>query len=139
MMMKNLTALISGVVFGVGLTVAEMTNPQKVRSFLDILGNWDPSLAFVMGGALVLTFLGYKVITKRAKPVFDVCFHIPQGRHIDKRLVLGAVFFGIGWGLVGLCPGPALAAITLGGTDVYIFLTAFIAGMLVFDLTPLKK
>ena len=138
-MMKNVTALLSGLVFGIGLTVAEMTNPEKVRSFLDILGNWDPSLAFVMGGALVLTFLGYKVVTKREKPLFETCFHIPQSKHIDKRLVMGAVFFGVGWGLVGLCPGPALAAITLGGPDVFIFLAAFAVGMLAFDLTPLKK
>ena len=137
--MKLFYALATGLVFGVGIAVSGMMNPAKVLPFFDVAGAWDPSLAFVMGGALVLTFLGYKVVTKREKPLFETCFHIPQSKHIDKRLVMGAVFFGVGWGLVGLCPGPALAAITLGGPDVFIFLAAFAVGMLAFDLTPLKK
>ena len=110
-----------------------MVNPTKVLGFLDLLGNWDPSLAFVMGGGLVVTFIGYRLVLRRPKPIADLKFQIPQKKEIDTKLATGAVLFGIGWGLVGLCPGPAIAALTIGGTPALIFLAAMIGGMVLFE------
>ncbi len=129
-----LVGLVAGLIFGVGLTVSQMVNPAKVLSFLDIFGNWDPSLAFVMGAALVVAAVGYRVVHARPAPVLAAQFHLPTKRDIDGRLMGGALLFGIGWGLVGLCPGPAISAITLGGTQVLIFLAAMAAGMLVVEM-----
>lgn len=108
---RLVSALLAGVIFGLGLTVSEMVNPAKVIAFLDVLGNWDPSLAFVMGSALVVTAIGYRLVWLLARPVFAPTFQVPGSRHVDGRLATGAVLFGIGWGLVGLCPGPAIAAL----------------------------
>jgi len=139
-MLKNLSALLAGLIFGLGLTISQMVNPAKVLGFLDLLGNWDPSLAFVMGGGLVVTFIGYRLVLRRPKPIADLKFQIPQKKEIDTKLAIGAVLFGIGWGLVGLCPGPAIAALTIGGTPALIFLAAMIGGMVLFEayqrLTP---
>lgn len=132
-MLKNLSALLAGLIFGLGLTISQMVNPAKVLGFLDLLGNWDPSLAFVMGGGLVVTFIGYRLVLRRPKPIADLKFQIPQKKEIDTKLAIGAVLFGIGWGLVGLCPGPAIAALTIGGTPALIFLAAMIGGMVLFE------
>lgn len=134
---KNISALLAGLVFGLGLVVAEMTNPAKVLAFLDVSGHWDPSLAFVMGAALIVTAAGYRLVWKMRQPAFGTAFIVPQTREIDRRLATGAVLFGIGWGLVGLCPGPAIAALSFGGTPAWVFLGAMTAGVAMFDLSPL--
>jgi uncharacterized membrane protein YedE/YeeE len=131
---KNLSALIAGLIFGVGLTVSQMVNPEKVRAFLDLFGNWDPSLAFVMGAALIVTAIGYRLVWTQQRPLFADRFQVPANRTIDARLAIGAVLFGAGWGLVGLCPGPAISALTFGGSPVYVFLAAMAAGMLIFEM-----
>lgn len=131
---RNIAALIAGLVFGLGLVISQMVNPAKVIAFLDIFGNWDPSLAFVMGGALIVTVIGYRLAWMRRKPVFEERFQVPSNRKIDTRLAIGAVLFGIGWGLVGLCPGPAIAALTIGGIKAAGFLGAMALGMVMFQL-----
>lgn len=133
---RHVSALIAGLVFGLGLTISQMVNPAKVIAFLDVFGDWDPSLAVVMGAALLVTFVGYRLVLKRPAPVFEPRFQVPGNRTIDRRLAIGAILFGVGWGLVGLCPGPALAAITIGGKQAFQFLFAMAVGMLVFDLSP---
>lgn len=131
---RNISALLAGLVFGLGLTVSQMVNPAKVLAFLDVLGDWDPSLAFVMGAALVVTAIGYRLVWTGQRPVFADQFQIPANRSIDIRLALGAVLFGVGWGLVGLCPGPAIAAISIGGAEAIGFLAAMAAGMALFEM-----
>ena len=133
-MAKNILALIAGLVFGLGLVISQMVNPAKVIAFLDILGNWDPSLAFVMGAALVVTTIGFTVLKSQSGPVFADRFQFPNNRQIDARLASGAVLFGIGWGLVGLCPGPAITALPVGGIEAAGFLAAMFAGMAAFEL-----
>ena len=137
-MMRNLFALVAGVIFGVGLTISQMVNPSKVIAFLDLFGNWDPSLAFVMGGALIVTALGYHWVMKRDKPVYADKFQIPSIQTLDARLVLGSTLFGTGWGLVGLCPGPAVAALTIGGFPVLVFLCAILVGAGLYELLNRK-
>lgn len=132
-MARNITALFAGLIFGLGLVISQMVNPAKVIAFLDVFGNWDPSLAFVMGGALIATTIGYRMAWQRAKPVFADRFQVPSSRQIDKRLAIGALLFGFGWGLVGLCPGPAIAAITIGGWDAGLFLVMMASGMVLFE------
>lgn len=130
---RNIAALLAGLIFGLGLTVSEMVNPAKVLAFLDVFGNWDPSLAFVMGGALVITAIGYRLVWTRDRPFFEDRFQVPGNRQVDTRLAIGAVLFGIGWGLVGLCPGPAISALTFGGMPVFLFLGAMAVGMSIFE------
>ncbi len=110
-----------------------MTNPAKVLNFLDFAGSWDPSLAFVMGGAVITTTIGYRLAWRSKSPLCDAIFHLPQKTRIDARLVAGAALFGIGWGLVGFCPGPALTALSFGGWPTLLFVAAMVAGMIVFD------
>ncbi len=119
-----------GVVFGLGLSVSGMINPAKVLNFFDIAGNWDASLAFVMGGALLVALPGYQWIFRRGRPIIDVAFDLPLKRAIDGRLILGAAIFGVGWGLVGLCPGPALSGLGTGSVDILIFVIALVGGIL---------
>lgn len=121
--------LAIGLLLGTGLVVSGMSDPAKVLNFLDIAGTWDPSLAFVMGGAVIVAFLGFRLVLGRPGPVFSDAFQLPQRKHIDARLVLGAALFGIGWGLGGLCPGPALATVGLGAPGVLAFVPAMLAGM----------
>ena len=123
-------ALLSGVLFGFGLVVAGMTSPQKIIGFLDIFGVWDPSLALVMGGALAVTATLFPLIIGRGKPLFDAGLDLPTRRDIDAPLVVGSALFGVGWGIAGYCPGPALAS--LGGpvADAALFVVTMIAGML---------
>lgn len=131
---RNISALVAGLIFGLGLTVSEMVNPEKVLAFLDLFGNWDPSLAFVMGGALIVTAIGYRLVWMRQRPVFEPAFQVPGNRSIDSKLAIGAVLFGLGWGLVGLCPGPAIAAISFGGLPIVGFMAAMAAGMALVEV-----
>ncbi|HXV24873.1 MAG TPA: DUF6691 family protein [Alphaproteobacteria bacterium] len=128
-MNRILAAFVAGLVFGVGLTVAQMTNPAKVLAFLDLFGNWDPSLAFVMGGAVAVTFVGYRSLRGRHAPVCDMSMRWPTTTAIDGRLVGGAALFGLGWGLVGLCPGPAVASLGIAPQRTILFVIAMLVGM----------
>lgn len=132
--MKNFTAFIAGLLFGCGLIISQMVNPAKVRAFLDVFGQWDPSLAFVMGAALLVTAVGYRLVLRRSTPFLGDRFHLPTRRDIDARLMIGAACFGIGWGLVGLCPGPAITDFAIGGAPILIFLAAMAAGMGLFEI-----
>ena len=130
-----LVALVAGLVFGLGLTVAGMVNPAKVLGFLDFAGNWDPSLAFVLGGAVVVAFAGFRLAAPRARPLVSLAFQPPTAKGIDARLLGGAALFGLGWGLAGFCPGPAVAALGYGGSGVLVFVLAMLGGMALFRLT----
>ena len=132
-MLRHLSVLFAGLVFGLGLVISQMVNPDKVIDFLDIFGDWDPSLGFVMGAALVVTAIGYRLAWRKPRPFASDEFQVPSNRTVDKKLAIGAILFGIGWGLVGLCPGPAIAALFIGGQPIIIFLGAMIAGMVVFE------
>lgn len=127
--MSVFAQLLIGLVFGGGLVVSGMINPAKVLNFLDIAGQWDPSLAFVMGGAVTVTAIGYRVVFARKRPVFCPDFHVPPSSLIDGRLLSGAAIFGIGWGLSGLCPGPAISGLALGAAGVLVFAPGMLAGM----------
>ncbi len=127
-------ALLSGALFGYGLSLSGMVDPARVLGFLDVAsGHWDPSLMFVLGGAVCVAFIAVAIQRSLPKPVLDTQFHIPERTDIDVRLVGGSVLFGIGWGLAGFCPGPALSALTTGLTPVVLFVAAMMAGMLLHD------
>lgn len=132
--MKLLMALLAGLLFGLGLILSGMTDPAKVVGFLDLAGNWDPSLAFVMGGALLVGALVFPFATKRPKSILGDALRLPTATRIDRRLVLGSLTFGMGWGLAGYCPGPALASLAQGGTKPFVFFIAMLAGMALFEL-----
>ena len=125
----NFSSLVAGIVFGLGLSISQMTNPEKVLSFLDLFGDWDPSLLFTMGSAVVVTFLGYRMVLNRG-PVFGDKLHLPGKSDIDIRLLSGALIFGVGWGLAGYCPGPAITGISSGLTEPVIFVAAMVLGAL---------
>jgi uncharacterized membrane protein YedE/YeeE len=127
--LRVIAALVSGLVFGLGLAVSGMMNPAKVIGFLDVTGDWDPTLAFVMIGALLVAVPAYRFIPKRPRPVLEEGFDLPKKQAVDRPLVLGSALFGIGWGLVGFCPGPALAALGTGLAPVLAFVAAMLAGM----------
>lgn len=127
-----LSTFFSGLLFGIGLTISQMVNPEKVISFLDVTGDWDPSLAFVMGGALAVTFIGYKFVLKKDMPLFADTFRLPNSKDVDKRLIAGSALFGIGWGVVGLCPGPALAGLSFSGHNGLIFAASMVGTILIF-------
>jgi uncharacterized membrane protein YedE/YeeE len=127
----TLSALVSGVLFGLGLSISQMTDPAKVIGFLDITGNWDPSLALVIGSALLISILAHKVRSKRPSPILANNFDLPTKKHIDFRLIGGSILFGVGWGLVGLCPGPAIASIAQFSQPLLIFLAAMLISMLI--------
>ena len=141
--MRALFAAFAGLIFGLGLTISEMVNPAKVLAFLDIFsGAWDPSLMFVMGAGVVVYAAGYQIIVRRREtPLVEPHFSIPVAHRIDPPLIGGAVIFGAGWGLVGLCPGPAFSALLLGGTPVLVFMAAVVVGMVGFEWvwTPLRS
>jgi uncharacterized membrane protein YedE/YeeE len=124
-----LAALVSGLLFGLGLTVSQMVNPAKVIAFIDIFGDWDPSLAFVMAAAIPLAAVSFWVGARRAAPLCADRFSPPVQAKVDRSLILGAVLFGVGWGLVGYCPGPALAALPLGNSRTWLFVVAMLVGM----------
>ncbi|MFA3916998.1 DUF6691 family protein [Ruegeria hyattellae] len=126
--MKLIYALITGLVFGLGIAISGMMDPTKVLNFFDFAGAWDPSLAFVMGGALVVTSIGYRLAWKRSAPLFEGRFQVPTGTDIDKKLVGGSALFGIGWGIAGFCPGAAIPALGTGRWEVALFLLAVVVG-----------
>ncbi len=133
-MKREILALIAGVLFGLGLAVSQMINPNKVLGFLDIAGAWDPSLALVMGGALAVAAIGTLIMRGSDRPLFDVRYYVPERRDLDARLIGGATLFGIGWGIGGYCPGPGLAAMTIGWWEPFVFVVALIAGSLSWKL-----
>ena len=128
-MLRSICVLFSGLVFGLGLCISQMVNPVKVLGFLDIAGEWDPSLAFVMMGALLDATPGFFFVFKRPRSIFADAFPTLNESGIDSRLVMGGLIFGCGWGLVGLCPGPAIASIAFGMPSSLIFVAALVAGM----------
>jgi uncharacterized membrane protein YedE/YeeE len=132
--MNALGAFAAGLVFGLGLIVSGMTDPSKVIGFLDLAGRWDPSLAFVMVGAIAVGLAGYRVARKRAAAFFGGALHLPTARSIDRRLVLGSLVFGVGWGLGGFCPGPALVSFGAGQDKAAVFVLAMLAGMALYEL-----
>ncbi len=127
---RHLTsALVAGTLFGAGLTVSGMTDPQRVRGFLDLFGQWDPTLAFVMGGAVLVMAIAWRLRKRMGKPLFAERFVLPGRSDLDARLILGSALFGIGWGLAGLCPGPAIASLVLAPAAVLPFVLAMLTGM----------
>lgn len=137
-MIRNFVALLSGTLFGAGLALSGMMNPARVRGFLDILGGWDPTLAFVMGGALIVMGIAWRIQKRMHTPLVCDEFSLPGTSLIDRKLVGGAVLFGIGWGLAGLCPGPAIASLAINPGNVILFVAAMMAGMGLFGLTERK-
>lgn len=135
MQSRIFTAVASGVLFGAGLVVSDMINPARVLAFLDITGNWDPSLALVMVGALVPSSIAYLIRRRMRAPLFDERFHVPVNRRLDAALIGGAVLFGLGWGLVGLCPGPAIAALITAKWQAGVFVASMLAGMALYRFT----
>jgi len=127
--MRLLSSFAVGLIFGLGIALSGMINPAKVLNFFDVAGAWDPSLAFVMGGALVTTFLGYRIVLRRAAPLIEPRFQIPTSRDIDARLVGGSALFGVGWGIAGFCPGAAVPALGTGRWEVALFVAALLAGL----------
>ena len=127
--MRLATSLASGLLFGLGLIVSGMSDPAKVLNFLDIASNFDPSLAVVMGGAVAVTFVGFRWVFQRGRPVHSHRFHLPTSRSIDTPLAVGAAVFGLGWGLSGLCPGPAVTALPLFAGGTIVFVPAMLVGM----------
>ena len=125
---RSLAALGAGCIFGVGLAVSQMVNPVKVIAFLDIAGDWDPSLVFVMLSAVVVSFVGYRIAARRSQPLLESRFRLPTRKDIDGPLVLGAALFGVGWGIGGFCPGPALASAAYGVAEPLIFIAAMAGG-----------
>lgn len=139
-MLNLISAFASGLVFGIGLIVAGMSDPSKVLGFLDLAGEWDPSLAFVMAGAIAVGSLVFMFASRRTKSLLGLSMQLPTARHLDRRLVLGSLVFGIGWGLAGICPGPALVLLGAGVKQGVVFVAAMLAGMGLFEwLEHLKR
>lgn len=131
--------LLSGLLFGAGLTISGMTDPERVRGFLDIFGDWDPTLAFVMGGAVLVMAIAWKVQARMAKPIFGKKFSLPERTDLDGGLIAGSVLFGVGWGIAGLCPGPGIASLALTPSSALPFVAAMLAGMLLHRLLMQPK
>ena len=132
--MRNAVNLLAGLIFGLGLLISGMANPAKVQNFLDLAGIFDPSLIFVMAGAVMVTFAGYRLVLRRPRPVLAERFYLPTAKDIDARLIGGAALFGIGWGLSGFCPGPAIVSLPLLATGTLVFVPAMLAGIAVARL-----
>ena len=135
--MRKSVSLISGIIFGLGLTISSMTNPEKVLDFLNIFDDWDPSLIFVMLGAILISSPVFYLLKEKTKPLFDEKFHITSLKKVDKSIIIGASLFGVGWGLVGLCPGPAIASLSLINMNSIIFVISMVGsyGLLQFFKT----
>ena len=134
-LLKNILALLLGSLFSIGLIFSGMSNPKKVLDFLDITGNWDPSLAFVMGGAILVAFLPFQYAMRTPKTIFNEKIDLPVSNHVDPKLLWGALIFGMGWGIAGICPAPALTLIGLGYYQAIYFIVAMFAGMLLYAKT----
>ena len=139
MNMPNLSAFLVGLIFGAGLLVSGMANPDKVLSFLDLAGAWDPSLALVMGGAIVVGSIAFAIAGKRERSLIAEPMRIPTRRDLDKPLVLGSLGFGVGWGLAGFCPGPALVALGAGEPGAVIFVVSMLVGMAIYELVEQSR
>jgi hypothetical protein len=131
---RTVAALLAGLIFGIGLIMSGMTNPAKLIGFLDLAGKWDPSLALVMGGAILVGVFAFRFAAARPKTLLGEPIRLPTSNQIDTRLVLGALTFGAGWGLAGFCPGPAIASLATGGSKAVIFTLAMLGGMAIFEL-----
>jgi uncharacterized membrane protein YedE/YeeE len=132
--MNRIIEFFVGLLFGIGLLVSGMTDPAKVQGFLDLAGAWDPSLAFVMGGAILVGLVAFSVAKTRTRSLLGGAMHLPTSRDIDRRLVVGSLMFGAGWGLAGFCPGPGLVAMGAGEPKAALFVAAMVGGMLVFEV-----
>lgn len=136
-MMRQITlALVAGALFGAGLAVSGMADPQRVRGFLDLFGDWDPTLAFVMGGALIPMAIAWRVKKRMSSPMAAEHFALPTARDLDPRLLGGAALFGVGWGVAGLCPGPAIADLAIAPIPAAVFVLAMVVGMILHRLLP---
>ena len=134
MMKYSVTSLLAGLIFGLGLMVSGMANPEKVLGFLDIAGLWDPSLAFVMGGTIIVGLVAFAVARRRTLSFLGFTMKMPANNRIEPRLVIGSMMFGIGWGIAGFCPGPALVALGAGEIKAVVFVASMVAGMMAFEL-----
>ena len=132
-MRSILPGLLVGVIFGAGLALSDMVNPARVLAFLDLAGDWDATLAFVMGGALIPSAMAYAVVRRMDRPLLEPQFRIPESRELSTKLLAGAALFGVGWGLVGLCPGPAIAGLAFGRWELWLFAAAMLAGMVLHN------
>lgn len=138
--MAGLSALLSGLVFGLGLIVAGMANPEKILGFLDLAGAWNPSLALVMVGAIGVGIIAFTIAKRRSRTLLGLPMQIPSAHHLDRRLILGSLVFGVGWGIAGFCPGPAIVAVGAGEMKAVIFVAAMLVGMGIYEwLTQAKK
>ena len=137
--MNRLTEFLVGLLFGLGLILSGMTDPGKIIGFLDIFGNWDPSLAFVMMGAIAVGFVAFAIAKNRTTTILGGALRLPTASHIDKRLIIGSTLFGIGWGLAGFCPGPALVSMASGQIQALWFVSAMVVGMLAFEALERKR
>jgi len=133
--MNKIVSLFCGIIFGIGLVISQMINPAKVLGFLNLFGEWDPSLAFVMIGALIVSTPLFHLFKNKEKPLFSLNFSIPENKEIDKKLIIGSVFFGAGWGLIGLCPGPAITSIALLNVSSAIFVVSMFIGFYIASKT----
>jgi uncharacterized protein len=133
------SSLVTGTIFGAGLALSDMINPARVLAFLDLAGDWDPALAFVMGGAIIPMVIAHAFSKRMRTPLFDKNFFIPENRVMDSRLIFGAALFGIGWGLVGFCPGPAISGLVLGAWQPWLFVMAMLAGMWIHRIVTTKR
>ncbi len=137
--MNLLFSLLSGLIFGLGLIVSGMTNPAKVLGFLDLAGVWDPSLTLVLIGAIAVGLVAFTVVKKRSLSLLGLPMHLPTAKQIDRRLIAGGLTFGVGWGIAGICPGPALVLVGAGVSQGLIFVAAMLAGMGIFELLERRK
>lgn len=137
--MKHLLTFLAGLLFSVGLVLSGMTQPSKVIGFLDFFGNWDPSLALVMGGAVMINLVMWQWWVPTHRPLYDSQFHLPKYKDIDRRLVFGSAIFGIGWGLGGFCPGPAITSLASGATEALTFTSSMAVGMMAFCLLQRRQ
>ena len=135
MIKRQLPVLLAGIVFGAGLTLGGMTDPARVRGFLDIFGGWDPTLAFVMGGAVIVMAIAWRFQPRMKQPYFSDAFALPNRSDLTPKLIGGSALFGVGWGIAGLCPGPGFAALVIEPVSAAIFIVAMLAGMLLVRLT----
>jgi uncharacterized membrane protein YedE/YeeE len=133
------TSLLAGLLFGIGLIVSGMANPAKVLGFLDLAGSWDPSLAFVMGGAVSVGLVSFAIAKRRTVSFLGELMRMPTSRDIDRRLIVGSALFGIGWGIAGFCPGPALASLATGHPKAILFVVSMVAGMGIFELLEMRS
>lgn len=132
-MKQNLIALLSGLLFGLGLSVSQMIDRDRVLGFLDVKGDWDPTLLFVLGGAVGVTIIAFRFVLRLPQPIFGSKFYLPTKKDIDRPLIIGAAIFGIGWGIAGYCPGPGITALVLGIWNPVLFMIAFVIGSLTYQ------